>query len=210
MKISADKLRLYAVTDSAWLNGRSLAEVVREAIEGGATVVQYREKNKGYDDMLKEAREVCAVCREYGVPFIMNDSVEIAIAVNADGVHLGLDDGDLKAARELLGEGKIIGASTHNVQEALSAQAQGADYLGCGAVFGSTTKTDISSITPEILAQVTSAVQIPVVAIGGINRDNISMLNGCSLAGAAVVSAIFAQKDIRAAAKEMRALAEKL
>ena len=210
MKISADKLRLYAVTDSAWLNGRSLAEVVREAIEGGATVVQYREKNKGYDDMLKEAREDCAVCREYGVPFIMNDSVEIAIAVNADGVHLGLDDGDLKAARELLGEGKIIGASTHNVQEALSAQAQGADYLGCGAVFGSTTKTDISSITPEILAQVTAAVQIPVVAIGGINRDNISMLNGCSLAGAAVVSAIFAQKDIRAAAKEMRALAEKL
>ena len=210
MKISADKLRLYAVTDSAWLNGRSLAEVVREAIEGGATVVQYREKNKGYDDMLKDAREVCAVCREYGVPFIMNDSVEIAIAVDADGVHLGLDDGDLKAARELLGEGKIIGASTHNVQEALSAQAQGADYLGCGAVFGSTTKTDISSITPEILAQVTSAVQIPVVAIGGINRDNISKLNGCSLAGAAVVSAIFAQKDIRAAAKEMRALAEKL
>ena len=210
MKISADKLRLYAVTDSAWLNGRSLAEVVREAIEGGATVVQYREKNKGYEDMLKEAREVCAVCREYGVPFIMNDSVEIAMAVDADGVHLGLDDGDLKAARELLGEGKIIGASTHNVQEALSAQAQGADYLGCGAVFGSTTKTDISSITPEILAQVTSAVQIPVVAIGGINRDNISKLNGCSLAGAAVVSAIFAQKDIRAAAKEMRALAEKL
>ena len=210
MKISADKLRLYAVTDSSWLNGRSLAEVVREAIEGGATVVQYREKNKGYDDMLKEAREVCAVCREYGVPFIMNDSVEIAMAVDADGVHLGLDDGDLKAARELLGEGKIIGASTHNVSEALSAQAQGADYLGCGAVFGSTTKTDISSITPEILAQVTSAVQIPVVAIGGINRDNISMLNGCSLAGAAVVSAIFAQKDIRAAAKEMRALAEKL
>ena len=210
MKISADKLRLYAVTDSAWLNGRSLAEVVREAIEGGATVVQYREKNKGYEDMLKEAREVCAVCREYGVPFIMNDSVEIAIAVDADGVHLGLDDGDLKAARELLGEGKIIGASTHNVQEALSAQAQGADYLGCGAVFGSTTKTDISSITPEILAQVTAAVQIPVVAIGGINRDNISVLNGCSLAGAAVVSAIFAQKDIRAAAKEMRALAEKL
>lgn len=210
MKISADKLRLYAVTDSAWLNGRSLAEVVREAIEGGATVVQYREKNKGYEDMLKEAREVCAVCREYGVPFIMNDSVEIAMAVDADGVHLGLDDGDLKAARELLGEGKIIGASTHNVQEALSAQAQGADYLGCGAVFGSTTKTNISSITPEILAQVTSAVQIPVVAIGGINRDNISVLNGCSLAGAAVVSAIFAQKDIRAAAKEMRALAEKL
>ena len=210
MKISADKLRLYAVTDSAWLNGRSLAEVVREAIEGGATIVQYREKNKSYDDMLKEAREVCAVCREYGVPFIMNDSVEIAMAVDADGVHLGLDDGDLKAARALLGDKKIIGASTHNVQEALSAQVQGADYLGCGAVFGSTTKTDISSITPEILAQVTSAVQIPVVAIGGINRDNISMLNGCSLAGAAVVSAIFAQKDIRAAAKEMRALAEKL
>ena len=210
MKISADKLRLYAVTDSAWLNGRSLAEVVREAIEGGATVVQYREKNKGYDEMLKDAREVCAVCREYGVPFIMNDSVEIAMAVDADGVHLGLDDGDLKAARKLMGDDKIIGASTHNVQEALSAQAQGADYLGCGAVFGSTTKTDISSIPPEILAQLTSAVQIPVVAIGGINRDNISMLKGCSLAGAAVVSAIFAQKDIRAAAKEMRALAEKL
>lgn len=210
MKISAEKLCLYAVTDSAWLGGRSLAEVVREAIEGGATIVQYREKNKGYDDMLREAREVCAVCREYGVPFIMNDSVEIAMAVDADGVHLGLDDGDLKAARELLGDKKIIGASTHNVQEALSAQAQGADYLGCGAVFGSTTKTDISSVSVDILAQVASAVSIPVVAIGGINRDNISMLNGRSLAGAAVVSAIFAQKDIRAAAREMRALAEKL
>ena len=210
MKISAEKLRLYAVTDSAWLNGRSLAEVVREAIEGGATIVQYREKNKSYDDMLREAREVCAVCREYGVPFIMNDSVEIAMAVDADGVHLGLDDGDLKAARALLGDKKIIGASTHNVQEALSAQVQGADYLGCGAVFGSTTKTDISSVSVDILAQVASAVQIPVVAIGGINRDNISMLNGCNLAGAAVVSAIFAQKDIRAAAREMRTLAEKL
>ena len=210
MKISAEKLRLYAVTDSAWLGVRSLAEVVREAIEGGATIVQYREKNKGYDDMLREAREVCAVCRAYGVPFIMNDSVELAMAVDADGVHLGLDDGHLKAARELLGEGKIIGASTHNVQEALSAQAQGADYLGCGAVFGSTTKTDISSITPEILTQVASAVNIPVVAIGGINRDNISTLNGRGLAGAAVVSAIFAKEDIRAAAKEMRALAEKL
>lgn len=210
MKISADRLRLYAVTDSSWLGSRTLAEAVREAILGGATIVQYREKRMGIPAQLAQARDVREICREYGVPFIMNDSVELALAVDADGVHLGLDDGDIAKARQLLGDSKIIGASTHNVQEALAAQAQGADYLGCGAVFGSTTKTNVRPITPEILREVTAAVSIPVVAIGGISRENITGLRGCGLAGAAVVSALFAQKDIANAAREMLALAETL
>ena len=207
MNISAEQLRLYAVTDSAWLNGRSLDQVVREAIEGGATIVQYREKKLSYERQLEEAARVRAVCREYGIPFIMNDSVELAQAVDADGVHLGLEDGSLERARAILGPDKVIGASTHNAREARAAQALGADYLGCGAVFGSTTKTNVCAITPEIIREVTASVSIPVVAIGGISRENIALLRDCGLAGAAVISAVFAQKDIRAAAEELRKLA---
>lgn len=210
MKIEAEKLKLYAVTDSTWLNGRRLADVVRESIEGGATVIQYREKEKSYAEQLAEAREVQAVCKQYNVPFIVNDSVALTAEIDADGVHLGLDDGDLVEARKILGDGKIIGASTHNVAEALAAQAQGADYLGCGAVFGSTTKSNVCEITPAVLADVTAAVDVPVVAIGGINRENISQIYGCGLAGAAVISAIYAQKDIKQAAQDMLDLAEKL
>lgn len=210
MKISEEQLRLYAVTDSSWLRGKTLGQSVREAILGGATIVQYREKRLSVSAQLAQAREVREVCREYGVPFIMNDSVEMALTLDADGVHLGLDDGDIAKARQILGDDKIIGASTHNAQEAIAAQAQGADYLGCGAVFGSTTKTNVRPITPEILREVTSSVSIPVVAIGGINRENIAKLLGCDLAGVAVVSALFAQKDITAAAREMLALAERL
>lgn len=208
MKLSSQQLRLYAVTDSSWLRGRSLAEVVRQAIEGGATIVQYREKKKSPAQMLSEAALVRAVCKECGVPFIVNDSVELAQAVQADGVHLGLEDGSLERARQILGDGKIIGASAHNPQEAIAAQAQGADYLGCGAVFGSATKANVQAISPEILREVTQAVRIPVVAIGGITRQNIPMLRGCALAGVAVVSAIFAQPDIAAASRELLALAE--
>lgn len=208
MKLSSQQLRLYAVSDSSYLRGRTLAQAVREAIEGGATIVQYREKKKGPEEMLAEASSLRAVCRDCGIPFIVNDSVELAQAVDADGVHLGLEDGSLERARQILGAGKIIGASAHNPREARAAQAQGADYLGCGAVFGSATKTNVQAISPEILREVTQAVRIPVVAIGGITRQNIPLLRGCALAGVAVVSAIFAQPDIAAASRELLALAE--
>lgn len=210
MKLSSQQLRLYAVSDSSWLRGRTLAQAVGEAIEGGATIIQYREKKKSPEEMLSEAASLREVCRQYGVPFIVNDSVELAQAVDADGVHLGLEDGSLERARKILGDGKIIGASAHNAMEALAAQTQGADYLGCGAVFGSATKTNVQAISPAILREVTQAVSIPVVAIGGITRENISQLRGCGLAGVAVVSALFAQPDIPAAARELLALAEEM
>lgn len=210
MKLSSQQLRLYAVSDSSYLQGRTLAQAVREAIEGGATIVQYREKKKSPEEMLAEASALRAVCRDCGIPFIVNDSVELAQAVDADGVHLGLEDGSLERARQILGEGKIIGASAHNPREARAAQAQGADYLGCGAVFGSATKTNVQAISPEILREVTQAVTIPVVAIGGITRENIRLLRGCGLSGVAVVSALFAQPDIPAAARELLALAEEI
>ena len=207
MKISAEQLRLYAVTDSSHLGGKNLADAVRDAIKGGATIVQYREKNPEKPLMLREAMEVRKVCREYSVPFIMNDSVDLALAVDADGVHLGLDDGDISEARKILGESKIIGASTHNAAEAIKAQALGADYLGCGAVFGSATKTNVCKISPDVLREVTGAVSIPVVAIGGITQENVMELRGCGLAGVAVVSALFSEENITEAAEKMLSLA---
>ena len=210
MKLSSQQLRLYAVSDSSYLRGRTLTQAVREAIEGGATIVQYREKKKSPEEMLAEAASLRAVCRDCGIPFIVNDSVELAQAVDADGVHLGLEDGSLERARQILGSGKIIGASAHNPREARAAQAQGADYLGCGAVFGSATKTNVQAISPEILREVAQAVTIPVVAIGGITKENIHLLRGCGLSGVAVVSALFAQPDIPAATRELLALAEEI
>lgn len=210
MKLSSQQLRLYAVSDSSYLQGRTLAQAVREAIEGGATIVQYREKKKSPEEMLAEASALRAVCRDCGIPFIVNDSVELAQAVDADGVHLGLEDGSLERARQILGSGKIIGASAHNPREAMAAQAQGADYLGCGAVFGSATKTNVQAISPEILREVTQAVTIPVVAIGGITKENIRLLRCCGLSGVAVVSALFAQPDIPAATRELLTLAEEI
>ncbi len=203
MNITSEQLRLYAVTDRGGLGEKTLAQAVSEAIDGGATIIQLREKELDSAALLAEAKELCALCKARNIPFIVNDSVELALAVDADGVHLGLEDGSISAARKVLGAGKIIGASAHNPQEAIAAQNAGADYLGCGAVFGSTTKTNVQPITPDILRAVTSSVSIPVVAIGGISQKNIAQLKGCGLAGVAVVSALFSQKDIPAAASEL-------
>ncbi len=203
MKLSPENLRLYAVTDRSWLNGRTLAEQVSEAIDGGATIIQLREKTLSEAEFLLQAKELALLCHSKNVPLIINDNVEIALASGADGVHVGQDDLACEKARALLGPDKIIGVSAHNPEEALAAYKQGADYLGCGAVFGSATKTDAHPITGETLQAVTAAVPIPVVAIGGITRENLNQLNGCGLAGAAVISAIFAQPDIKAAAEEL-------
>ena len=221
MKILPEQMRLYAVTDRTWLHGRNLIDVVSEAIDGGATFVQLREKShlesldggvtmlqlreKTLEEgaFLEEARALQALCRERHVPFIVNDNVDIARAMGADGVHVGQEDMAAKKARALLGPDKILGVSAHNPEEARKAQEDGADYLGCGAAFVTGTKLDAKPITAEMMKAVTESVEIPVVAIGGITEDNIPKLTGRGLAGAAVVSAIFAAEDPRKASERL-------
>ena len=213
MKLSTlrpEQLRLYAVTDRRWLNGQTLADAVEAAIQGGVTCVQIREKHLDFDAFLSEAKQVAAVCRKYGVPFIVNDNVSIAMQCGADGVHLGQSDLEIAAARELLGAEKIIGATAKTVDQALAAQKAGADYLGVGAVYATGTKTDTRQITHETLREVCSAAEIPAVAIGGITAENAPSLTGTGIAGIAVVSAIFAQTDICSVAVNLREIADRL
>lgn len=206
MNCNREMMRLYAVTDRSWLKGQTLYEQVEQALKGGVTLVQLREKGLGAEQFLQEARQIQKLCRRFGVPLIINDSIEVALAVDADGVHLGQDDANAAQARQLLGRDKIIGVSAHNVQEALQAVQDGADYLGSGAVFGSGTKTNVSTLPMHTLREICSAVPIPVVAIGGITEQNIQQLSGSGIAGAAVVSAIFAQENIEEAAIRLRGL----
>ena len=211
MKIEGVKLRLYAVTDRAWAADEdALMDQIAAAIDGGAGIVQLREKHLDHDAFLKEAQRFVALCREKGVVSIINDAVDIAAAVGADGVHVGQSDLAAGRAREVLGPDKLIGVSAHSVEEALAAQAAGADYLGVGAAFVTGTKADAAPISRDTIRSITAAVDIPVVAIGGISRDNITELAGCGLDGVAVVSALFAQKDVKAAAKELYALSESI
>ncbi|MBR1657283.1 MAG: thiamine phosphate synthase [Synergistaceae bacterium] len=209
MKLSAEDLRLYAVTDRYWLNGRTLSEVVSEAISGGATMIQLREKNLSHDDFKREALEIQALCRENHIPFIINDDVELACEISADGVHVGQDDMKAGNARKLIGNEKILGVSVRTAEEALEAERQGADYLGAGAVFHTGSKDDAVDITHEALREICRAVKIPVVAIGGINAGNIHILEGSGIEGVAVISAVFASNNITEAAGELRGLSEK-
>ncbi len=192
-------LNVYAVTDRKWLNGRKLSQDVEEAILGGATMIQLREKDMSDEEMAKEAKALLEVTRVYGVPLIINDRVNVCVLSGADGVHVGQSDMDAVDARKILGPDKIIGVTAKTVEQAQKARDWGADYLGCGAVFGSTTKLDALSITKQKFNDVVSSVDIPVVAIGGISGENILELEGYQLDGVAVVSAIFAQKDIKKA-----------
>ena len=211
MKLNGSQLRLYAVTDRAWAADEdALMDQVAAAIDGGAGIVQLREKHLDHDAFLKEAKRFVALCREKGAVSIINDDVDIALAADADGVHVGQEDLAAGRAREVLGPDKIVGVSAHNVDEALAAQAAGADYLGVGAAFSTGTKTDAKPITRETIHAVTAAVDIPAVAIGGITRENLPQLSGCGLAGVAVVSALFAQPDVKAAARELLALSEEM
>ncbi|WP_418725109.1 thiamine phosphate synthase [Dysosmobacter sp.] len=211
MKLNGSRLRLYAVTDRAWAADEdALMDQVAAAIDGGAGIVQLREKHLDHDAFLKEAKRFVALCREKGAVSIINDDVDIALAADADGVHVGQEDLAAGRAREVLGPDKIVGVSAHNVTEALAAQAAGADYLGVGAAFSTGTKTDAKPITRETIRAVTAAVDIPAVAIGGITRENLPQLSGCGLAGVAVVSALFAQPDVKAAARELLALSREM
>ena len=211
MKVRPEQLRLYAVTDRAWAEGEDafLAQV-EAAIEGGAAFVQLREKHLDDKAFLAEAERFVALCRRKGVVSIINDNVEIAARTGADGVHVGQEDLAAGRVRDVLGPDKIIGVSAHNVEEALAAQAAGADYLGTGAAFVTGTKTDAKPISRDTIRAICDAVDIPVVAIGGITRDNILELKGCGLDGVAVVSALFAQKDVKAAAEELLALSNEI
>lgn len=201
---------LYAVTDRAWLGAKSLSMVVREALEGGASFIQLREKNLPFDEFLAEANEIKEVCKEYMVPFVINDNVDVALACDADGVHLGQDDMSPIEARKILGDNKIIGLSAVNLEQAILAEKQGADYLGVGAVFPTSTKEDADYVSYEELKKICEAVSIPVVAIGGIGADNIMELRGSGIDGISVVSAIFAQKNIKEATENLFKLSKEM
>ncbi len=203
MKVERRHMLLYAVTDRSWLHGQSLVCAVEEVLAGGATMLQLREKHLEHRDFLAQAQELLPLCRKYHVPLIINDDVQVALESGADGVHVGQSDMAVQAARSILGPDKIIGASAHNASEALAAVAAGADYLGCGAVFGSTTKADAGLLSLNTLREIRVAVRVPIVAIGGINRQNIARLAGSGVDGVALISALFAAPDKRAAAQQM-------
>lgn len=201
--VAKEQMHLYAVTDSQWLNGATLAKQVEMAIKGGVTFVQLREKNLPYEEMYKEALEVQSVCRKYKVPFVIDDNVELAKEINADGVHVGQKDMEASKVRMILGDDKIIGVTARTVEQAKLAEEMGADYLGVGAAFSTSTKGDAVQISHDVLREICDSVSIPVVAIGGINEKNVLELKGTHIDGVAVVSAIFAKEDILGAAKDL-------
>lgn len=199
-----ESMLLYAVTDRQWLKeGEKLVDKVREAIEGGATFVQLREKDMDPAAMEEEALEIKALCEEYGVPFVINDDVMLAKKIDCDGVHVGQEDMTASEVRKIIGPDKILGVSTKTVEQSLLAQEMGADYLGLGAVFYTGTKPLADNCDPDTVKEITAAVDIPCVAIGGINGENVSVLSGRGLDGVAVVSAIFAKDDAKAATAEL-------
>ena len=210
MKFDREDLLLYAVTDSRWLNGERLYDQVEKALKGGATFIQLREKELDQEHFFEEAVEIKELCARYHVPFVINDNVEIALKMDADGVHEGQDDMEAGDVRAKLGPDKIIGVSAQTVGQALLAQERGADYLGVGAVFHTDSKADAADISHETLKAITEAVDIPVIAIGGISKENVSELSGTGICGIAVISAIFAEKDIKNATKKLKKLTEEM
>ncbi len=203
MKSLKQSMLLYVVTDRTWLNGKTLSSQVEQAAAAGATCVQLREKELGYEGFLAEAKSIKAITDRYGIPLIVNDSIDVALACSADGVHIGQGDMPACKARKLIGDGRILGVSAQTVAQALTAQRCGADYLGVGAVFPTSTKADADAVSYDTLKAVCAAVDIPVVAIGGITAANIASLAGSGIDGVAVVSAVFASPDIPRATDEL-------
>ncbi len=210
MKCDKRHMLLYAVTDRAWTGKQTLYQQAEAALKGGVTCVQLREKALDEAAFLQEARDICALCRRYGVPFIVNDNVDVAVACGADGVHVGQEDMEAGEVRRRVGEDMILGVSVHTVEEARQAIRNGADYLGLGAVFPTGTKTDADVMPGDMIRAICGAVDVPTVAIGGLNRSNILQLSGSGVDGAALVSAIFGAEDIEGACRELRALAEEM
>lgn len=209
MEFHRDMLLLYAVTDRSWTGRQTLYDQIQAALEGGVTMVQLREKRLSTQALVEEAVEIKELCHRYHVPLIINDNVEAAVASGADGVHVGITDTPVAEIRKRAGGSFIIGATAKTVAQAIAAEQAGADYLGVGAVFPSPTKQNAVRITLEQLKQICSAVSIPAVAIGGIGRENVAALAGGGMAGIAVVSAIFAEKNIQNAAAELKEVVRK-
>ena len=210
MKCDKHTMLLYAVTDRAWVGEQTLYQQVESALKGGATCVQLREKQLGDAEFLQEAIEIHALCQQYGVPLFINDNVDVAVKCHAEGIHVGQDDMAALDARAKLGPDKLIGVSAHTVEEALLAEKQGADYLGVGAVFPTSSKSDVGEMSYETLKAICKAVSIPVVAIGGISGENVGKLAGSGICGVAVISAIYAAKDVKAAAADLKATVEEM
>lgn len=210
MNCDKKNMLLYAVTDRAWIGKQSLYEQVEAALKGGATCVQLREKDLNENDFLTEALEISTLCRQYSVPFFINDNVEIALKCKADGIHVGQEDMSVAQVRQKVGNNMMIGVSVHSVEEALEAVKNGADCLGVGAMFSTSTKTDASVLSKEILQKICTAVDVPVVAIGGISKSNISELSGTGVDGVALVSAIFSAEDIENECRLLRRLSEEM
>lgn len=210
MKCDKKHMLLYAVTDSAWVGRQSLAQQVESALKGGVTCVQLREKSLNETDFLKEALEIKALCKQYGVPFFINDNVDVAIRCSADGIHVGQEDMQAAQVRKLVGEHMMIGVSVHSVAEALQAVENGADCLGVGAMFPTATKPDASAVPLDVLRDICQAVSVPVVAIGGIGKANLPQLSETGVDGVALVSAIFAAEDIEQECRELRTLSEQM
>lgn len=208
--VKKEDMLLYAVTDRHWLNGETLYSQVEKTLEGGTTFVQLREKELDEEHFLEEAKEIKKLCAKYNVPFVINDNVEIALEMDADGVHVGQSDMEAGDVRAKLGPDKIIGVSAQTVEQALLAQERGADYLGVGAVFHTDSKADAADVDHETLKAICEAVDIPVIAIGGISKDNVGELAGSGICGIAVISAIFAEKDIKGATQELKNRTKKM
>ena len=208
MAINRETLRLYAVTDRAWVGRQTFLEQIEDALRGGVTIVQLREKHLDEDAFTTQAVQIRTLCRRYGVPLIINDNVDVALRSGADGVHVGMEDTPVAELRRRVGPDFLIGATAKTVDQARAAEAAGADYLGVGAVFPSPTKKNAIRITNEQLQTICTCVSIPTVAIGGIDRGNVLQLRGCGMDGIAVVSALFGAADIRAAAQELKKQAD--
>ena len=208
MTFSGKDFLLYAVTER--YPDRDFFVQIESALKGGITCLQLREKHLSKAEFIDEARIVKRLCEKYSVPLIINDDVEVALSCGADGVHIGQDDGDVAEVRRIAGNRLIIGVSAHNVEEALAAEKAGADYLGCGAVFGSATKSNVHVLPLETLKNISAAVKIPIVAIGGINETNMMRLAGSGINGVAVISAIFGAADIESKCQELKRLSEKI
>lgn len=211
MRLDKKDLLLYAVTDRHWLgDGERLYDQVEKALKGGVTFVQLREKDLDEASFMEEAKEIQKLCREYGVPFVINDNVKLAVEIDADGVHVGQSDMEAGDVRAMIGPDKILGVSTQTVEQALAAQDRGADYLGVGAVFATSSKDDAAEVDHEVVKEICHAVDIPAIAIGGITVDNTPVLAGKGLAGIAVISAIFGAPDIEGAAAALKQVTKEM
>lgn len=206
MKSIKDALLLYAVTDRSWLGQNSLDTVVEDIIPAGATFIQLREKEMLYEEFLDEAKRIKTITDRHQIPFLINDNIHVALACGADGVHVGQEDKNAAEVRSMMGKNKILGVSVQTVEQAIQAERDGADYLGVGAVFPTSTKADAADVPYDTLKQICASVAIPVVAIGGINENNILQLKGSGVAGAAVISAIFSKPDAAAATRQLKSL----